>query len=140
MCHMSEETTQSPMSSWLFCCCISYAATRLVLSGNRQTPRSTPQKQILPESGKQKILSPVFQILLFDPSNPNDAKNRLAFSWTATRLAARQLFGPISSFWVFRILSCFSWLQFSLLENIWATRHMLCLRLWCDDPRRPMRA
>lgn len=27
-----------------------------------------------------------------------------------------------------------------LLENIWTTRHMLCLRLWCDDPRRPARA
>lgn len=86
------------MSSCLFCCCFSYAVTRLVLSGNRQTPRSIAQKQILPESGKQKIVSPSFQILLFDPSNPNDANNRLAFSWTATRLAARQLFRPVSSF------------------------------------------
>lgn len=53
------------------------AATRLVLSGKCQTPKSIPQKQILPESGKQKILSPVFQILLFDHSNPNDTNNRL---------------------------------------------------------------
>lgn len=37
------------------------AATRLVLSGKCQTPRSIPQKQILPESGKQKILSPFFK-------------------------------------------------------------------------------
>lgn len=74
------------------------AATRPVLSGKCQTPKSIPQKQIFPESGKQKVLSPVFQILLFDHSDPSHTNNRLAFSWTATRLAARQLFRPISSF------------------------------------------
>ena len=81
-----------------------------------------------------------FKFLLFDHKKPNDTKNRFTISWTTTQLAIWLLLQFYQSLWVFKILSCFSWQQHPLLENIWTTRHMLCLRLWCDDPRRPARA